>query len=135
MTPTVHKVLAHSKQIMQNTVLPVEYFAEDAAESRHKIYKSDRLCHARRTNRSDNLFDVFNRSMDTSDPLISSLRINTRVHQRKRAALLPEVIEMLKCEDPPELSLQDQQVDLDESTDDEYDEECGKENLVLESEL
>ena len=82
MTPTVHKVILHSKQIMQNAALPIGYFGEDAAESRNKIYKSDRLHHAlcTKTSRIGDLFDVFHRALDTSDPFISSLRLNTRVH-------------------------------------------------------
>lgn len=135
MTPTVHKVLIHCKDIMLNTLLPVGCFGEDAAESRNKVYKSDRLDHARRTSRRNNLFDVFNRALDTSDPLISSLRINTRVNQRKRLTLPPEVIALLSCEDLPETF-----EDLPETTDseentDEPEEQNEEDNLILENEL
>lgn len=139
MTPTVHKVLIHSKEIMKNTPLPVGCFAEDAAESRNKIYKADRLYHARKTGRIDNLTDVFCRALDTSDPLISSLCVNTRVHQRKRLSLPAEVIELLTCEGLSESSLLDPHGDLDESSDEEveYDEvdEEDDENLILEAEF
>lgn len=47
MTPTVHKVLVHSKQIMENISHHAGYCGEDAAEARNKIYKSDRLSHTR----------------------------------------------------------------------------------------
>ena len=59
MTATVHKVLLHSRQIIASAVL--------------KIYKSDRLFHARKSSRVNNLRNVFNRVLDTSDTLISSL--------------------------------------------------------------
>jgi len=38
MTATVHKILVHSKDIFEQTVLPVGYFGEEAAESRNKIW-------------------------------------------------------------------------------------------------
>lgn len=139
MTPTLHKVLIHSKQIMENTALPVGYFGEDAAEARNKIYKSDRLHHARRTSRIDNICDVFSRALDTSDPLVSSLRLSTRAHQRKRLVLPPEVRELLCCEDIAETLEDEETVENSESSDDDYDEnqETGyeAENLVLENEL
>uniref|UniRef100_A0A0K8W2Q9 Uncharacterized protein n=2 Tax=Bactrocera latifrons TaxID=174628 RepID=A0A0K8W2Q9_BACLA len=128
MTPTVHKVIVHSKQIMQNTPLPVGYFGEDAAESRNKIYKSDRLHHAHKTIRIDNLFDVFHRALDTSNPLISSLRLNTRVRQRKRLTLPLEVKELLYCEDIGEICAIEnlENMDDDEGDEDDYPEELDR---------
>jgi len=78
---TVHKVLIHSRQIIENVVLPVGCFGEDAAESRHKVYKSDRLQHARKSSRINNLSDVFNRALDTSDPLLSSISLTKRKNE------------------------------------------------------
>uniref|UniRef100_A0A0K8VDY7 Uncharacterized protein n=1 Tax=Bactrocera latifrons TaxID=174628 RepID=A0A0K8VDY7_BACLA len=128
MTFTVHKVIVHSKQIMQNTPLPVCYFGEDAAESRNKIYKSDRLHHAHKTIRIDNLFDVFHRALDTSNPLISSLRLNTRVRQRKRLTLPLEVKELLYCEDIGEICAIEnlENMDDDEGDEDDYPEELDR---------
>lgn len=134
MTPTVHKVLIHSKEIILNTLLPVGCFGEDAAESRHKLYKDDRLCHARRTSRVDNLSDVFNRALDTSDPFISSMRLNTRTHQRKRLTLPPEVIALLCCEALPETSTFEENADDEEETDEERNDEKSEDNLVLDTE-
>ena len=119
---------------MQNTALPVGYFGEDAAESRNKIYKSDRLHHARKTSRIDNLFDVFHRALDTSDPLISSLRLNTRVHQRKRLTLPPEVKELLYCEDIGETCATENLENMDDDEDD-YPEQLEEENTFLDNEL
>jgi len=39
MTATVHKILVYSKESFENTVHPVGYFGEEAAESINKIYK------------------------------------------------------------------------------------------------
>ena len=98
MTATVHKVLIHSKDIIENTVLPVGAFGETAAESRHKVYKADRLHHARKNSRTNNLADVFNRAMDTSDPLISSKHLHRRIQQRKLPQFPLEAIELLSFE-------------------------------------
>jgi len=57
MTATV-KVLIHSRQIIGNVILPVGCFGEDAAESRHKVYKSDRLQHSRKSSRINNLYSI-----------------------------------------------------------------------------
>ena len=70
-TPTVHKIIAHSRQIIENTVLPEGYFGEEASESRNKVDKEDRLHQARKHSRIHNFADVFNRAMDSSDPVIS----------------------------------------------------------------
>lgn len=99
MTSTLHKVLIHSKEIIDNTVLPLGFFGESAAESRHKIYKSDRLHHARTNNRINNLRDIFNRAADTSDPLISTKYLGRRIQQQKSLQLPPEVVEMISSFD------------------------------------
>ena len=70
MPATVHKVLIHGKQILTNCILPVGFLAEDASESRNKLYKRDREMHARKNSRVNTLTDVFNRALDTTDPII-----------------------------------------------------------------
>lgn len=99
MTPTVHKILVHSRQIMENSVLPLGFFGEDAAECRHKVYKTDRLNHSRKNSRLNNLTDVFHRALDSSDPFISSIYLTKRIKCHKKADLPREVIEMLSCTD------------------------------------
>jgi len=95
MTSTVHKIIVHSRVILVNTVLHIGYFGE-AAECRIKIYKSDRLHHARKNSRINT--DVFHRAMDTSDPIMSSLNLKRRIKKHKRLALPVEVIQLLACE-------------------------------------
>jgi len=87
MTATVHKILVHSKQLLENTVFPAGAFGEEAAEARNKIYKSDRLHHARKQNRICGFTDVFHRAMETSDPIISSINLNRRIQKHKRLPL------------------------------------------------
>ena len=39
MPATIHKMLIHAKQILENSVLPAGYFGEEASEARNKFYK------------------------------------------------------------------------------------------------
>ena len=39
MPATIHKVLIHAKQILENFVLPSGYFGEEASEARNKFYR------------------------------------------------------------------------------------------------
>lgn len=59
MPATIHKILIHSKDVI--TVLPLSpgTFSEEVAESNNKYYRFNRLHHARKTSRKDNLKDVF----------------------------------------------------------------------------
>lgn len=99
MTPTVHKVLVHGSDIITNSILPVGVLSEEAAESRNKFYRNDRLFHARKTSRIDNMTDMFNRQLDTSDPFLSSIRITERIKRHNFKALPPEVQDLIliKC--------------------------------------
>lgn len=96
MSPTVHKVLVHGYQIMDCCVLPVGCLGESASEARNKLYKSDRRCHARKCSRLDNITDVFNRAMDSSDPLLSSLCWKERKNRNNKKSLPSEVIGLLQ---------------------------------------
>lgn len=83
MNPTVHKMLRHGVDIARRFPLSLAYFAEDAAESMHKCYKKNSIWHARQNNRANRLKDVFNRSVDLSDPLISSVYLEKRCESQK----------------------------------------------------
>jgi len=88
----------HSKQLLENTVLPAGYFVDEAAEPRNKIYNSDRLHHARKHNRICVFTDVFHRAMETSDPIISSINLNRRIKKHKRLPL-PHACDFKPAED------------------------------------
>ena len=75
MPATIHKVLIHAKQIIENSVLPAGYFGEEAFEARNKFYKRDREFYANKNSSINNLEDIFNIAMDTSDPVISSMSL------------------------------------------------------------
>lgn len=92
MPSIVHKILAHGKQIIENTILPVGYFGEEGSEARNK---HDRLYYARKMSRQKNLEDVFNRAMDTSDPFISSINLEKTVSRKHKLQLPSEVSNLL----------------------------------------
>lgn len=120
----------YSRQILNNTVLPAGYFGEDAAESRNKLYKQDREFHARKSTRINNLQDVFNRAIDTSDPVISSIRLKNRLETRRRLNLPAEVINLLCIpESEPQPSTSSFEPDADDLDAEEYDESSYSCNL------
>lgn len=83
MNPSVHKMLRHGVAIARNFPLSLAYFAEDAAESMHKCYRKSSLYHARQNSRENRLKDVFNRAVDMSDPLISTIYLEKRIGKNK----------------------------------------------------
>jgi hypothetical protein len=95
MTPTLHKILIHGSEIIQNSVLPVGILSEEAAESRNKFFRNDRNQHARKISRVANLTDLFNRQLDTSDPFLSSLRVTERISRHKKKSLPEDVSKLL----------------------------------------
>ncbi|XP_017466057.1 PREDICTED: uncharacterized protein LOC108358983 [Rhagoletis zephyria] len=97
MSPTLHKILIHGAQIIAASVVPLGCLGESASESRNKYYKSDRRSHARQNSRTNNMADVFQRAIDSSDPFLSSLFLNKRQQQNQKKKIPKEVIELLKA--------------------------------------
>nr|XP_018903645.1 PREDICTED: uncharacterized protein LOC109034777 isoform X2 [Bemisia tabaci] len=123
MTATLHKILVHGSQIMQNSNLPLGFFGEDAPESRNKLYRNDREHHLRKDMRTHNLADVFNRAMESSDPLLSSFGLGERMKKRRHKPF-PKALHAL---------LQEPQIDLTVSeTEAASDSETLLEDLDLE---
>jgi hypothetical protein len=58
---------------------------EDCQESRHKIFRKYRLHHSRLSSRPKGNLDIFHRSLETSDPLLSSCRLTTEPKRKKRS--------------------------------------------------
>lgn len=99
--PSIHKVLFHSRDIMLANVLPVGVLAEDASESCNKLYRQNREFHARKNSRQNNLEDVFNRALDSSDPIVASFGLQKRQNSRVRKNIPAEVLSLLKTPDDP----------------------------------
>lgn len=73
MPPTLHKILIHGKDIIENCIFPVGLLSEEAQESRNKDYKNYRLRHSRKCSRIATNEDIMHRMMLTSDPMITHL--------------------------------------------------------------
>lgn len=134
--PTIHKVFMHSRDIMLANELPVGVLGEDAAESSNKYYRHNRQFHARKDSRENNLKDIFQRALDSSDPLVAGCSAQKRLNSRSRKALPTEVLDLLKDAEIPDttagLELMEQ---VEEEETDDFDglEEFSKylDNLVL----
>jgi hypothetical protein len=83
MPVTLHKLLLHGKEVVKDSTLPIGMVSEQAGESRNKLYRQFREFHARKTSRKDNLTDVFIRSMDSSDPIITNFSLDDRKKKLK----------------------------------------------------
>ena len=76
MVQSVHKVLIHGDDIIQQQTLPRVFMSEEAQEARNKDFKNYRKYFNRKTSRRANT-DLINRLLVSSDPVISSLHKST----------------------------------------------------------
>ncbi|CAB3239315.1 unnamed protein product [Arctia plantaginis] len=91
---SIHKILDHSKEIIETCVLPLGQLAEEAQEANNKEYRRNREYFSRKMSRINTNRDVLNRFLIVSDPLLSS---KSTVQNRKRHALPSEPIALLKA--------------------------------------
>ena len=81
--PSLHKILCHSKNIIMTLPLSPGFFDEEGAESCNKYYRQNRRYHSGKCSRKSNLLDVFNRALDSSDPIVSSAKLDVRMKRIK----------------------------------------------------
>ena len=75
--------------------------SEEGAECTNKIFRFNRLHHARQTTIMENLKDVFCYSWQISNPLIQNILNKSRDRAKQRQALTPECLAALaKPEEP-----------------------------------
>lgn len=96
MTPTLHKILIHGSEVVENALLPIGQLSEEAAEARNKHFRQYRQNFARKFSRIDCNTDVIQRLLLTSDPLISADR---KIVKKNKKPFMPETLELLICED------------------------------------
>lgn len=120
MPTSVHRVLLHGSVIIASFCVPIGLLSEEAQEARNKDIKRFRLNFALKTSRLDNLTDILNRLLVSSDPIISSFR---KIPPKSSKSLFPEAINLLKT---PDISLQSNisitelhQLNSDSSSDEE----------------
>ncbi|KAG5666146.1 hypothetical protein PVAND_017658 [Polypedilum vanderplanki] len=98
-SPTVHKILFHSKEIIMMLPLSPGYFSEEGSEAKNKYLKQYRLSNARKSSVKASLADTFNRNMDASDPIIFLSSVIARKQKRKQRPLPERVLQYIKNKD------------------------------------
>ena len=63
------------------------FFGEEGAESCNKYYRQNRRYRSRKCSRKSDLHDVFNRALDSSDPIVSSAKLDVRMKRIKNQEL------------------------------------------------
>ncbi|XP_037938632.1 uncharacterized protein LOC119672298 isoform X1 [Teleopsis dalmanni] len=74
MSTTLHKILIHSANVINSSLLPIEQLSEEAQEARNKDCRRYRQHHSRKNSREAMNRDLLTMLLVTSDPIISSLR-------------------------------------------------------------
>lgn len=112
MTTTLHKILIHGEKIIQHSALPIGLLSEQAGESRNKFWRYDREHHSRKDSRMHTIQDLFHRALESSDPVVSNIRLKQRQSNLKRLPLPAAVRDMLKTYE--EISATDDNSPVDE---------------------
>ena len=92
MTPTMHKILKHGANVINNAILPIGMLSEEAAEARNKHFRNYRQNYSRKISRELCNRDILNRLLLTSDPFLSSSR---KYSQKKSKPFSQEALELL----------------------------------------
>ena len=82
LSQSVHRFLCHGHLFINQFELPIGALSESALEARNKYTRGAREFHARKTSMQDNVQDVFNRLLCTSDPYIF-LKKQRKKHSRR----------------------------------------------------
>lgn len=95
MPPSVHKILFHGADIMDEFDLPIGNYSEEAAEARNKDFRRIRESITRKNSRKNTNEDIVHWLLISSDPVISSLRTT---FPTKNIDLPPDVLKLLKSD-------------------------------------
>lgn len=96
MPASVHKILIHGADVIDQLILPIGHLSEEAQEARNKDYRNIRENHSRKSSRTNTNIDIFNYMWVSSDPVISSLR--PLPYKTNKGAMSEEVLSLLKCD-------------------------------------
>lgn len=92
MPPSVHKVLLHGSNIIKHLGLPIGCLSEEAQEANNKIFRKVRAHNSRMKSRQCTNEDIMHYLLVSSDPVISSIRIQQEKIQKD---LSPEIKDLL----------------------------------------
>lgn len=116
MPTSVHKLLIHGPEIIQNSMLPIGQMSEDAQEACNKFYSIYRLSFARKNYRQKTMQDVFQRFLIASDPYISSCR---KLPAKQLKSLSGDAVNLLSA--PPVDEEEDYSTDVSSASEAETD--------------
>lgn len=108
-SPTVHKVLLHGAEIIEDAVLPIGQLSEEAAEATNKYIRQFRLFFTRKSDRKETMNDLFCRLLANSDPFISNLRHS---YKKRFRSLSSEARKMLKAPEIDEEEIENDECDV-----------------------
>lgn len=100
--------------MIKTMALPVGMFSEQASESCNKLYKENRKYSSPKVSRTETTRSVFLRSLESSDPIISSFRLSNRQKKLRKMPIPDEALKLLKP-----VVFQDDQVLIPDLEDDE----------------
>ena len=108
-SPTVHKVLLHGAEIIEDAAAPIGLLSEEAAEATNKYVRQFRLSFTRKCDREKSMNDLLCRLLANSDPFIANLRHS---YKKPLRSLNPEARQMLK---PPEINEKENELNESET--------------------
>ena len=121
---TVHKMLAHSPDLIGGLPLPPGFYSEEGQESNNRFYKAYRLNHASKFSKKANISDMFTRAFLVSDPVYSSVNLSKRMKKRKKRPIPSHVKEYVLIENSKNESISQIIVtDVNDSNDDSSEED------------
>ena len=106
MPASVNKLFLHGSQVIEIAVLPIGMLSEEAQESRNKDFRKFRALKICQTSRINNLQDVLNRMILTSDPVLT---YKCEITCPKQVPLKKSVIDLLQSSPMDEESGSDEE--------------------------
>ena len=104
LSPTLHRVLVHGKEIVQATPLAIGITSEEGSEANTKFARHFLKHHTRKTSNTNTIVDLFNRLMNISDPLVIAFsketEKKTREIQADLAVLCPSLRHSTETQEP-----------------------------------
>lgn len=97
LTPTVHKVLHHGKEIVEYNILPLGELTEEAQESRNRDVKQFRLFNTRKSTKFNQNYDLLQYLLLSSDPVLYSIRTKW----------LPKICDDIDKDDPDAIQIKE----------------------------
>lgn len=79
MLDTLHRLLMHGAQIVEEAMLPIGALSEEAREGSHEIFEESRQNHSRKHSRTATNTDVMCMLRALSDPFMDTVRIKPKV--------------------------------------------------------